>query len=153
MNNIHPAFQPIMDMLAPKQMEPMPDIKSIDPTSLDQSRASIKKMLKEMEPQKIKTMILTKKETITKESVIEIAAPAYYVDKWSMKKYKLCEDGALVIINGDLIVRWQEGVGCHEEALAEMIEGIEISENEYMEAFDAAIEAFNKSIYPIPATV
>ena len=141
-NNIHPTFQPIIDMLNP-----------IDTSGLDQSRASLKKMIREMEPEKDKTMIFTTKKTETKEITIEITAPAYYKDKWSINRYMLCEDGAIIIVQDSLVSKWLQGDSSyHQGALAEMLAGTEIPEEEFTAAFESALETFTKSVYPIAQT-
>gem|GEM_PF-6273984 len=60
-NNIHPPFQPIINMLKP-----------IDTSGLDQSRASLKKMIREMEPEKDFTQLIVEKRKILLDGLLEI---------------------------------------------------------------------------------
>ena len=98
-------------------------------------------------------MILTKTVTTTQEIPIEIKTPSFYKAKHYDQRYMITEDGHIVTVFDRYICSWSAEEKQGKKELDEAVSGIEITEEEFLAAFEKALSAFTKSVYPIAQTV
>ena len=98
-------------------------------------------------------MILTKTVTTTQEVPIEVKTPSFYKARHWSQRYMITEDGSIVTVFGNYICKWSAEEKQGKKELDEALTGIEITEEEFITAFEAALSTFTKSVYPIAQTV
>ena len=94
-------------------------------------------------------MLLTKTITKSEDVQIEIKTPAFYGKSDTSKKIMLCDNGSLIIVYGEFInMVKNEPTSHYKYSLEDALKMDQISEDEFMNAYDAALKLYESAIFP-----
>lgn len=95
-------------------------------------------------------MLLTQqiKEVNTREEQVEVKTP--YYAKNAGTTFMLCNDESIIELTDNQITKWlHHGLtSTHSERVNRILSGTEVTESEFMTAYDMALKKFESSMFP-----